>query len=746
MPGRPQFLRFCLTLALAFAMLAPCAVAQNEQPAAQPEAQHEVQPDIQPGAQTPAQPEAQPQAQPREPALLDGLRPARAGDPVTEDDLIPLGSIDPDSGHEIFVRFSRYGAGVFSLQLTNSYSSVSRAADQHVEIQAERETRDAGVTPFSVETVIIEGRPVRMQAVFDPLSTEQREMRIWSQSADDPGLFTARVENGEGLPILEIQRRYTVESGSRTLRVDQSIRNLTAVPLRVRVVEVGPVDPPQIARYPSDTRRVRFAHIEATGELRINPSLRSRGDAMGTLGSKFVAERTLWPLSADAQAQRRLSWFAVTNRFFAVAVRPAPSTNDDPQPTLLGADSVERTVLRVGDSVAASTMILRAAWPDQRIEPGQTADRAFAVYAGPLEKRLINAEPGARAILMGDLVVYNYGGMCGFCTFSWLTAPLVALLRTIHDYLVFDWAIAIIILVLIVRTLLHPVTRWSQIRVQLFTKQMQDIGPKQKKLQERYKGDPETLRRETMALYREEGVSPAGMLGCLPMFLQTPVWVALYASLFFAYEMRQSPAFYGAFQNFGGWAFMADLSEPDRFISLGAPLFSLPMFGDFASLNIMPLLLGFVFYAHQKFLAPPSGASMTPEQQTQQKIIRIVSVVLFPVLMYNAPSGLAIYFVANSTIAIFENKWIRASAEKQGLLDLEKRKRERKRKGPGMIARAMQAAEQRRAMKRGDVPQPPPGSPPIHRPGFRPGHEPDLKKKKGGGKPPPSGPGFKKRK
>ncbi|MFG0326204.1 MAG: YidC/Oxa1 family membrane protein insertase, partial [Phycisphaerales bacterium JB037] len=265
-------------------------------------------------------------------------------------------------------------------------------------------------------------------------------------------------------------------------------------------------------------------------------------------------------------------------------------------------------------------------------------------------------------------------------------------------YLVFDWALAVIVLVIIVRSILHPITKWSQIRMQRFAKQMQEVAPKQKKLQERYKDDPQRLRTEMARLWREEGVSPAGMLGCLPMFLQSPVWIALYAVLFYAIDLRQDPAFFGVFQHlFNGWAFLGDLSQPDRAIYFGGDGFRIPLIsallGPINSFNILPILLGFVFFVHQKYLTPPTSATMTPEQKQQQKIIRIMSVVLFPVIMYNAPSGLALYFVANSAFAIVENKWIRAHMDKHGLLDLEKLKEQRKKK-PTFMQRLQQRAQQ----------------------------------------------------
>jgi YidC/Oxa1 family membrane protein insertase len=300
---------------------------------------------------------------------------------------------------------------------------------------------------------------------------------------------------------------------------------------------------------------------------------------------------------------------------------------------------------------------------------------------------------------------------------------LLWILHTLHDIFLHDWSLSIVFLVLIVRSCLHPVTKWSQIRMARFGKQMQGIAPKQKILQEKYKDDPKKLQEETGKLWREQGISPAGFLGCLPMGLQTPVWIALYASLYFSVEMRNEHAFYGVFQHIQPhsspfWQFLGNLAEPDRFLYWGKTVVNLPLIGrwephlpllgDITGLNVLPLLLAVVFFIQQKYLTPPTSATMTPEQEFQQKLMRWMTVFMFPVFMYNAPSGLAIYFICNSTFAIIESKYIRSHVAK---LDAAKAvvqasgvgtsMIDRKQKKQGFMARLQEMAEekQKEAMK-----------------------------------------------
>src|SRR5690606_17692003 len=88
-----------------------------------------------------------------------------------------------------------------------------------------------------------------------------------------------------------------------------------------------------------------------------------------------------------------------------------------------------------------------------------------------------------------------------------------------------DWVLAIVFLVITVRIILFPLFV-KQIRSQ---RAMQALAPKMKELQEKYKGDPQTLRMETVKLYQSEKVNP--LMGCLPLLLQIPVFFGLFTVL-----------------------------------------------------------------------------------------------------------------------------------------------------------------------------------------------------------------------
>ncbi|GAB5496434.1 MAG: hypothetical protein Phyf2KO_15140 [Phycisphaerales bacterium] len=628
----------------------------------------------------------------------------------------PIGSINADGPKRMKLDFSPIGAGVESLRLASEFDSVENytkyhvggeevGEEHHVQLQSQQASGTSYITPFAALWVEVEKQTVALIG-----------SGIWQQTA--PGSFEAIIENEDGEAVIRVSRRFVLADNTNDLRIEQSLENLSGVQLDASLVQFGPIDLPMDAvTYGGDKRRLRFGYM-LKPELDINrevvlgkkyltprtnvlgPRDKSvtqwRNENTGKYFSPYVPARQVWPDPEGAKAGHELVWAAMTNRYYGVAVHAVESPA-----TPLAFDSIERidrVVLQESTQPKDGVLIMRLHGKKRTLAPGARSDETLVVYAGPLSKTRMEGSALATAAGVKELVVYNFGGPCAMCTFTWLSDPLLGMVRFLESF-TYDWAVAIILLVFCVRGVLHPINRWSQIRMQRFAKQMQDLAPKQKKIQERYAGDKQKIQQEMAKLWREEGVNPAGMLGCLPMLLQSPIWIALYASLYFLYELRQQPAFYGMFQTLSGgaWPFMADLSEPDHFIPLPSSMhFSIPLMGLITAINVMPLLLAVVFYAHQKFLTPATASTLTPEQQSQQKMIKVMTVVMFPVIMYNAPCGLALYFIANSTIAIVENSWIRAHIKKHDLLEVKKKPR--KPRG-GFMSRLQEIADKQQAIR-----------------------------------------------
>lgn len=646
-----------------------------------------------------------------------------AGDPAAAD-FEPLGSLTGE-GSSAQIAFSNVGAGLQRITLANHYVTVDKK--DRIEVQAEATLGAQVLTPLAA--LGIEVAPIAEPGAPPPPSTFISLARgvpggpVWRKVDGAPaGTFEAFIVDAEGRTRLRIGRQYVQRANSYVFEVRQHVDNVSGSPVTIRWYQNGPIDIAEFSSgYGGDKRRIRFGHLVSPA---LDPSrtrvvsddyLIPHADALGSRNDAgfYKPSAVRWPLSEDdrrtfamplwpntraIEGQFTMSWTAIIGRYFGVAIAPLiPADQSNIAPVLAPFEIVGRAILDRGSGSEVVALTLTS--PLVALQPGARADLSHAVYAGPLAKPEITKDPLAARVGLQELVVYNFGGMCGFLTFEPVTHALLGLLRFLHDNLFSDWSLSIIMLVVIVRTCLHPVTRWSQIRMQRMGKQMQNVAPKQQKLQERYRDDPAKLREETAKLWREEGVSPAGFLGCLPMFLQMPIWIALYATLYFAQELRQEPAFYGLFQFITNhhWHFLADLSESDNFLPLGFQ-FSIPLVGTISSINVLPLVLGVVFFIHQKYLTPPTATQLTPEQEMQQKIVKWMSVIMFPVFMYNAPSGLTLYFATNSTFAIFENKWIRAHINKHDLLNPETFKKKPKPGGKpssGFMARLQAEAERR---------------------------------------------------
>ncbi|MBT8042233.1 MAG: membrane protein insertase YidC [Kiritimatiellales bacterium] len=155
------------------------------------------------------------------------------------------------------------------------------------------------------------------------------------------------------------------------------------------------------------------------------------------------------------------------------------------------------------------------------------------------------------------------------------------------------------------------------------------MQPEIKALQEKHKKDPQRLQQETMKLYKEKKVNPMG--GCLPMFVQIPVFIALFTVLRNAIELRYS-----------GFLWIADLSQPENLFAGMVPFIG--------SLNILPIVMSASMIWQQKLSSP--GAAATPEQQQQQKMMMVMMPIMMLFFFYTMPSGLVLYWTTSNLLMI----------------------------------------------------------------------------------------------
>jgi YidC/Oxa1 family membrane protein insertase len=635
-----------------------------------------------------------------------------------------LGSLDPSEAN-MLVEFSRAGAGISSIVFSDIWETAEakRQADAHrrnpqtteapdpelryqlTESQVLRNDRLPDGLTFSVlattRLVVNDG----VVNLYDYNTTEDGERSyIWSETA--PGEFRTVVRDADDRPILEIVRRFELRD-HYDIALEQRVRNLSDRAIDVRWGQLGPADLREDRSRYMDRRRFRFGYVPPQPNAGQLPVVNSNDNDL-IFERADVAKRDdvyLWPNETARSRDYELSWFASTNRYFGLAIHP-DINEDDPALTNRRLDDVaeilhEESYLDPADPGEVSVVFTHLNSPVRTIEPGGEVNLDIGVYAGPLDRAILSAVQPYPALGIDGLILYQMSACCAVCTFQWLAHLLLWFLSVLHDYLVFDWALAIIVLVIVVRTLLHPLTKKSQVSMQRFGKVMGDLKPEIDKLQKKYPNDPKKVQQEQMKLMRERGVNPFQMLGCLPMFLQMPIWVALYAMLYFTFDLRHQPAFWGLFQLFADWPFLGDLSAPDRFIPL--PFEGRLWMIDYGAINILPLLMGAIFYVQQKYMSPPPSPSMSKEQLQQQKMMKVMTVVLFPIMLYSAPSGLTLYILTSSTIGVLESKYIRAHIHEMDLNPKPKQPKKKTKSKDAMgraYAQALERAEEKRRQKR----------------------------------------------
>lgn len=622
----------------------------------------------------------------------------------------PLGGLDPRSA-KLLVEFAPRAAGVARIVLADFWETAvaKRQAAAHWRA-VERGDANPPALPDDADRYVLQSATTLGQTVVPLLGVHSIEIDdtlvslfgdVWSCKA--AGEFVSEIRDGAGTPMLRVQRTLTLGADGYDLRIAQSVENLTDQAMKVRWIQYGPFDLRLDASDNIDPRRFHFGFLMPPARDPSQSIVSADGqlvDHSAVVKSIRGGNPTMWPNADSESGGLTLSWIGATNRYFAFAAHAPHHTPDAP---LVMKSSVEKVLGVVGGPEAKPLVMTELYSPEQSVAPGKSASFDMGVYAGPLDPRILGEVEPYRALGMSGLIVYmmSTAWCCNVCTFPILARILLTFLSFLHDYVVFDWALAIIVLVLIVRTILHPITKRAQVSMMRTTRGAAELKPELEKLQERYKGDAAALQRETMRLYREKGVNPVGCIGgLLPTFLQMPIWIALYAMLYFAIELRQQPAFFGVFQLFGGWQFLGDLSASDHFLYTFKEPVHFLFFPNITGINLLPILMGLVFFFQQKYMTPPSTVKLTPEQEQQQKITKWMMVIMFPLMMYSAPSGLTLYMLTSSLVGIVESKRIRKHMAEMDLKPATPKQRGKQDKLGRLYEEALARAAERQQKKK----------------------------------------------
>lgn len=264
--------------------------------------------------------------------------------------------------------------------------------------------------------------------------------------------------------------------------------------------------------------------------------------------------------------------------------------------------------------------------PALTVPSGQRISNTSHFFAGPKELKLL-------ADYQKDLGIEKFELAIDFGWFYFLTKPFLIILGFLNHF-VGNMGVAILIFATLLRLLLLPIAGKSYESMA----KMRKLQPKLKDLQERYKNDKMRLNQEMMMLYKKEKVNPAS--GCLPLFIQIPIFFSLYKVLSVSIEMRQAPFF--------GW--IQDLSAPDPssvFTLFGLIPWDVP---TFLNIGVWPVLMGITMYLQQK---------MSPQvaDKNQAMVLRWMPV-LFMFMLGRFASGLVIYWTWSNVLSIIQQRYV----------------------------------------------------------------------------------------
>jgi YidC/Oxa1 family membrane protein insertase len=310
------------------------------------------------------------------------------------------------------------------------------------------------------------------------------------------------------------------------------------------------------------------------------------------VGIETQPEQSVYGVEAD-----KIGWAAISSQFFTTVIAPqngAAGTGVWAHRFPVKTES--RDVLAIEGAVRL---------PAFALSPGQTAVQSVEIYAGPKIYEVLSS------LGDGQQHILNFG------MFGPVSVFLLRSMNWLHGW-TGSYAIAIIILTLCIRGILWPI----QNKATASMRQMQELQPRMTELKEKYKDDPTRMNTEVMKLYKEYNINP--LAGCLPMFIQMPIFFGFYRMLGTAIELRGSR-----------FLWVHDLSQPDT-------VFHLPGLGF--PVNILPICMA-VTMILQMMMQPKSG------DQSQQKMLMFVPLI-FVVFCYNFASALALYYTIQNVFSI----------------------------------------------------------------------------------------------
>ena len=389
---------------------------------------------------------------------------------------------------------------------------------------------------------------------------------------------------------LQIDKVYTFSKDSYLINIHFDVTNHSGAPVKLDAVY-------RVLRDNSKPDGEGYFNHTYTGPVVYTPSGKFEKVTFDDLDDDFQSGRA----QAEYVRQTDSGWVGMIQHYFMSTWILQPKDGK----TVCANGACQIDVTRTDNNLYAAGVRV----PMPSIADNSKLDFPIGLYAGPQTTSTISK-------IADDLqLAKDYGKVHIFAS------PLFWLMNKLHD-VVGNWGWAIVLLTIIVKAVLYPLTNASYRSMA----KMRAVAPRLQALKDKYGDDRMALQQAMMQMYKDEKINPLG--GCLPMLLQIPVFIGLYWAIFSSVELRQAPWI--------GW--ITDLSRPD------------PWF-------ILPIIMAVTMFI-QTHLNPP------PADPMQAKMMKIMPLI-FSVMFFFFPAGLVLYWVVNNILTICQQWYINRSIEKQ---------------------------------------------------------------------------------
>lgn len=542
---------------------------------------------------------------------------------------VTLGSTDKATGFRYQLVLDSLGAGI----RTATFSEYDTRSGTHEPL-------------VFLSPVEVDGRTILSLANGALTVNNQRRLRLDQFSWRSLGrqdlpegvqtaAFEAQIVTDANQPVLKLTKTFRLAPKTYMLDCTFTVENLTNTKQTVQYEMTGAAGL-EYESLSTDMRKAIAAFKTPQGQVAtVRLDVRALAKPAGPEG------HVLRPRSTG----EGFLWAAAVNRYFAAIVVPVPAEPNGTVNWIADAAGTyhapeaghEPQTNSIGVQLASTEIVLNPAG-----QPDSTRAFPFQAYVGPKDKGIFDRTAEYRRL--GFVQTIDFMACC--CPAS-IISPLAFGILAVMKWMYFvipNYGVVIIILVLLMRLVLHPVTRYSQVSMSKMSK----LAPRAEEIKKKYGNNKAEMNKKLMELYREQGASP--IMGMLPMFIQMPIWIALWSAIYTSIALRGAPFLP---------VWITDLSLPDAIVSW-TPI-AMPVFGSIHSLNLLPILMGVAFYLQQKIMPmqPPANAATNPQMAQQQKIMNFLLPLMMPLVLYNAPSGVNLYIMTSTFGGVVEQYFIK---------------------------------------------------------------------------------------